>query len=151
MEYLSEDLRHHPGKGLAPGIVNPTHSENEENNMAKILIIDDSPADIRFMTEALRPTGHTVVSITDSSKAEATMESERPDLTLLDVVMPERNGYETLRALKKLPAYASTKVVFVSSKGSDTDVKWGLRQGAVDYLVKPYTPEQVVTLVGRHV
>ena len=79
------------------------------------------------------------------------MEAERPDLTLLDVVMPERNGYETLRALKKLPAYAGTKVVFVSSKGSDTDVKWGLRQGAVDYLVKPYTPEQVVTLVGRHV
>ncbi|WP_135229052.1 response regulator [Deinococcus fonticola] len=119
--------------------------------MAKILIIDDSPADIRFMTEALRSTGHAVVSITESSKAEATMEAERPDLTLLDVVMPERNGYETLRALKKLPAYASTKVVFVSSKGSDTDVKWGLRQGAVDYLVKPYTPEQVVTLVSRHI
>ena len=50
-----------------------------------------------------------------------------------------------------MSSYASTKVVFVSSKGSDTDVKWGLRQGAVDYLVKPYTPEQVVTLVGRHV
>lgn len=119
--------------------------------MAKILIIDDSPADIRFMTEALRATGHAVISISDSKQAEAMVEAERPDLALLDVVMPERNGYETLRALKKVPASANMKVVFVSSKGSDTDVKWGLRQGAVDYLVKPYTPEQVVTLVNRHV
>ena len=119
--------------------------------MAKILIIDDSPADIRFMTEALRPTGHTVISITDSSKAEATMESERPDLTLLDVVMPERNGYETLRALKKLPAAEGMKVVFVSSKGAETDVKWGMRQGAVDYLIKPYTQQQLLSLIARHV
>lgn len=118
--------------------------------MAKILIIDDSPADIRFMTEALRSTGHTVVSITDASQAEDAVSREKPDLALLDVVMPERNGYETLRALKRLPEAVQMKVVFVSSKGSDTDVKWGLRQGAVDYLVKPYTPDQVVTLVGRH-
>lgn len=118
--------------------------------MAKILIIDDSPADIRFMTEALRGTPHTVVSITEASRAEATVEAEKPDLALLDVVMPDRNGYETLRALKKVPAAAGMKVVFVSSKGADSDVKWGLRQGAVDYLVKPYTPDQVLTLINRH-
>lgn len=118
--------------------------------MAKILIIDDSPADIRFMTEALKGTGHTVVSIDNSMSAEAAVEAERPDLALLDVVMPQRNGYETLRALKKLPAAAGMKVIFVSSKGSDTDLKWGLRQGAVDYLIKPYTPDQVTALLGRH-
>lgn len=118
--------------------------------MAKILIIDDSPADIRFMTEALKPTGHTVISISDSAQAEATVEAEQPDLALLDVVMPNRNGYETLRALKRVPAAANMKVIFVSSKGSDTDVKWGMRQGAVDYLIKPYTPEQVVALLNRH-
>ena len=118
--------------------------------MAKILIIDDSPADIRFMTEAIRPTGHTVISISNPLDAEATVERERPALALLDVVMPERNGYETLRALKKLPAATSMKVVIVSNKGAETDVKWGLRQGAVDYLVKPYTPEQVSALLGRH-
>lgn len=118
--------------------------------MAKILIIDDSPADIRFMTEALKSSGHTVVSLGDPMSAEATVEAERPDLALLDVVMPQRNGYETLRALKRVPAAANMKVIFVSSKGSDTDVKWGLRQGAVDYLIKPYTPEQVTALLSRH-
>lgn len=119
--------------------------------MAKILIIDDSPADIRFMTEALKPTGHTVVSISDPLEAEAVVERERPDLALLDVVMPQRNGYETLRALKKLPAAAGLKVVIVSSKSAETDVKWGMRQGAADYLTKPYTPEQVTALLSRHV
>lgn len=119
--------------------------------MAKILIIDDSPADIRFMVEALRSTGHTVISTSDSTEAEAIVEAEKPDLALLDVVMPERNGYETLRALKKVPAGADLKVIFVSSKGSETDIKWGLRQGAVDYLVKPSTPEQIAEVLSKHV
>lgn len=118
--------------------------------MAKILIIDDSPADIRFLMEALKPSGHTVVSIEDAMAAESAVENEQPDIALLDVVMPSRNGYETLRALKKVPNAAAMKVIFVSSKGTDTDVKWGLRQGAVDYLVKPYTPDQVNLLLKRH-
>lgn len=118
--------------------------------MAKILIIDDSPADIRYMTEALRTSGHTLITLNDSTQAEITVETERPDLAFLDVVMPNRNGYETLRALKRLPSAAALKVVFVSSKGADSDVKWGLRQGAVDYLVKPYTPEQIMTILSRH-
>lgn len=118
--------------------------------MAKILIIDDSPADIRFLTEAIRPTGHTVVSVNDSLQAEVMVEREHPDLVMLDVVMPQRNGYETLRALKKLSSVDNLKVILVSSKGAETDVKWGMRQGAIDYLVKPYTPDQVAALLNRH-
>ena len=118
--------------------------------MAKILLIDDSPADLRFMSEALKPTGHTVVSVSDPLLAEETVERERPDLAMLDGVMPQRNGYETLRALKKLPSAANLKVIIVSSKGAETDVRWGLRQGAADYLVKPYTPDQVAALIARH-
>lgn len=118
--------------------------------MAKILIIDDSPADIRFMAEVLKTTDHTVISLSDPAQAESMVAAERPDLTLLDIVMPERNGYETLRALKKVPAASGMKVIFVSSKGADTDVKWGLRQGAVDYLIKPYTPDQISAVLDRH-
>lgn len=118
--------------------------------MAKILVIDDSPADIRFMTEVLKSLGHTVVSTTDSSQAEEMVRNERPKLVLLDVVMPTRNGYETLRGLRRAFPSPEFKVVFVSSKGSETDVKWGLRQGAVDYLVKPYTPADVQSVLSRH-
>lgn len=118
--------------------------------MSKIMIIDDSAADLRFMGDILSASIHTVVLVNNSVGAETRAASERPDLILLDVVMPERNGYEVLRALKKQDETRETKVVFVSSKGNETDVKWGLRQGAVDYLIKPYTAEQVMSLISKH-
>lgn len=118
--------------------------------MAKILVIDDSTADTRFMLEALKGLGHTIVTEKNPAQAEVRVQAERPDLILLDVVMPERNGYEVLRGLKRLSG-TSFKVIFVSSKGGETDVKWGLRQGAVDYIIKPYTPEQVQGIVSRHI
>lgn len=118
--------------------------------MAKILLVDDSPADIRFMTEVLRGMGHTVASTSDPAEAEGAIGSEDPDLVLLDVVMPGRNGYEVLRGIKREFPNPSFKVVFVSSKGSETDLKWGLRQGAADYIIKPYTPADVQTVLSRH-
>lgn len=119
--------------------------------MAKILVIDDSAADTRFMLEALKGLGHTVVTENSPTQAEARVEAEQPNLILLDVVMPERSGYEVLRGLKRLPNAGSFKVIFVSSKGGETDIKWGLRQGAVDYVIKPYTPDQVQAIVARHI
>ncbi len=117
--------------------------------MAHILIVDDSPADLKFM-ESILTGQHAVTAVNDPMTVEARALAARPDLVLLDVVMPERNGYEVLRALKRQSGTQNLKVIFVSSKGADTDVKWGLRQGAVDYLVKPYTPEQVLQTVARH-
>ena len=119
--------------------------------MAKILLIDDSPADIRFMTEVLKGLGHTVASISDPKQAESAIEAEKPEMILLDVVMPERNGYETLRGIKRQFRDMPFKIIFVSSKGSETDVKWGLRQGASDYIIKPYTPTDVQTVLSRHI
>lgn len=119
--------------------------------MAKILIVDDSPADMRFTTQALKNSGHQIVSTNDPAAVEAMVAAENPDLILLDVVMPERNGYEVLRGLKKDFPNPTFKVVFVSSKGSETDVKWGLRQGAVDYVIKPYSPEQLLAVLSRHI
>lgn len=118
--------------------------------MAKIMIVDDSPADLRFMNEILNLTPHSVTAVSNAQDVEGRAASERPDLILLDVVMPDRNGYEVLRGLKRQDATRDLKVVFVSSKGGETDVKWGLRQGAVDYLVKPYTAAQVMAVLERH-
>ena len=118
--------------------------------MAKILLVDDSPADIRFMTEVLKGQGHTVASISDPAAVEHSIATEQPDLVLLDVVMPGRNGYEVLRGIKREFPSPSFKVIFVSSKGSETDIKWGLRQGAADYIIKPYTPADVQGVLSRH-
>ncbi|ADY27389.1 response regulator receiver protein (plasmid) [Deinococcus proteolyticus MRP] len=118
--------------------------------MAKILLVDDSPADIRFMTEVLRGMGHTVASTSDPATVEQVIGSEKPELVLLDVVMPDRNGYEVLRGIKREFPNPDFKVIFVSSKGSETDIKWGLRQGAADYIIKPYTPADVQGVLSRH-
>ncbi|GGL10281.1 response regulator transcription factor [Deinococcus radiotolerans] len=117
--------------------------------MARILIVDDSPADLKFMEAALKATPHSVTALNDPAQVEAVADQLRPDLLLVDVVMPGRNGYEVVRGLRRQPGMDNLKVVFVSSKGTETDVKWGLRQGADDYIVKPYTPEQVLGVVNR--
>ena len=75
----------------------------------------------------------------------------RFDLVLMDVVLPGMNGFQATRAITRDDTTRDIPVLIVSTKSMETDKAWGLRQGAVDYLVKPYTPEQVVTLVGRHV
>jgi len=118
--------------------------------MAKILIVDDSQADLQYMSSILNQTPHTVEVLSNPHAVSLNVRIERPDLILLDVVMPELNGYEVLRGLKRQEGAQGIKVIFVSSKGGDTDVKWGLRQGAVDYLQKPYTADQVLGLLQKH-
>ncbi|WP_221090790.1 response regulator transcription factor [Deinococcus aquaedulcis] len=117
--------------------------------MARILIVDDSPADLKFLETALASGQHHVTALGDPAQVEAVAEQVRPELLMVDVVMPGRNGYEVVRGLRKQPGMENLKVVFVSSKGNETDVKWGLRQGADDYLVKPYTPDQLHAVVQR--
>lgn len=117
--------------------------------MAKILVADDSSADLALMESILRSGNHQVITVSDPTQVEPRAAAERPDLVLLDVVMPVQNGYEVLRALRKNAQTQGIKVVLVSSKGNDTDVRWGLRQGASEYVTKPYTPAQLLDSVRR--
>jgi len=80
---------------------------------------------------------------------EEVAQRENPDLILMDVVMPNRNGYEILRKLRRDPATANIPVCIVSSKQEPSDIEWGTRQGAADYLPKPYTPEALIQTVAR--
>ena len=117
--------------------------------MARIVIVDDSSADLKLMESILRSGNHQVSALSDPLTAEAVIAREKPDLVLLDVVMPLRNGYEVLRDLKRNSATSELPVILVSSKSNDTDVRWGMRQGARDYVIKPYTAEQVLASVQK--
>ncbi|AFZ65849.1 response regulator [Deinococcus peraridilitoris] len=117
--------------------------------MAKIVIVDDSNADLKLMESILTSGSHTVTALNDPTLAEERIASEKPDLVMLDVVMPAKNGYEVLRGLKRNPVTKDLPVVLVSSKAADTDVRWGLRQGASEYITKPYTAEQVLAAVRK--
>jgi twitching motility two-component system response regulator PilH len=119
--------------------------------MAKVMVVDDAYADLVLMESMLKSAGHLVVSLIDGEELENKMSAERPDMLLLDIVMPKRNGYELLRALRKDERTRTTPIVLVSSKNQESDRAWGKRQGADDYLTKPFTSNQLLTMVGRYV
>jgi CheY-like chemotaxis protein len=117
--------------------------------MAKVMLVDDAFSELKLMESILKGAGHQVVSFIDGDQLEEKCTTERPDLVLLDIVMPKRNGYEILRSLKKDERTKATPVVLVSSKNQESDRAWGKRQGADDYLAKPFTPAQLLSMVGR--
>jgi len=117
--------------------------------MAKVMVVDDAHVELQVMEAILRSAGHDVLTYLDGDQLEEKIVRERPDVVLLDIVMPRRNGFEVLRSLRKDARTRETRVVFVSSKNQQSDRVWGMRQGADEYLPKPFTPEQLVTIVRR--
>ena len=117
--------------------------------MAKVMVVDDAYSELKLMESILKSAGHEVVSLMDGDALEDKLSSERPDVLLLDIVMPKRNGYEILRALRKDARTKTTPVVLVSSKNQESDRAWGKRQGADEYLGKPFTSDQLLTMVKR--
>jgi twitching motility two-component system response regulator PilH len=111
--------------------------------MSKILIIDDLATDIQAMKNIVDGLGHRTVVASDGESGYAAAKSENPDLILLDVVMPKMDGFQTCRKIKKDPATAGIPVILVTTKNQESDRTWGLRQGAVEFVAKPFTPAEL--------
>lgn len=117
--------------------------------MAKtILIVDDSPTQMRLMTDALNGQGFRVITATTGEEAEAKADRENPDLVLLDVVMPGKNGFQVCRSLKKKSA--NTRIILVTSKDQASDKFWGKKQGADDYVTKPFQASDLLAAVRKY-
>ena len=114
----------------------------------KILVVDDSPTERHFMVELLTRNGYQVITAESGEEGIAKAKAEQPDLVLMDVVMPGLNGYQATRTLTRDEATKNIPVIVCTSKGQETDKIWGLRQGAVDYLVKPLNPEELLQRVA---
>jgi twitching motility two-component system response regulator PilH len=112
--------------------------------MALVMIVDDSPTEVHVMKTALEKHGFETVSATSGSECITLAREMRPDLILMDVVMPDVNGFQATRTLNRDPTTKSIPVVMVTTKSQETDRIWGLRQGAVDYLVKPVTAKDLI-------
>lgn len=113
----------------------------------KVLVVDDSPTDLHLITGYLTNNGFTPVTASSAEEALKKAQAEKPDLVLMDVVMPGMSGYEATRALSKNPDTANIPVLIISSKGQDTDKIWGMRQGAKDYLVKPVDEKTLIAKI----
>jgi twitching motility two-component system response regulator PilH len=115
--------------------------------MALVLIVDDSPTDRHVISRALEGHGFEILVASDGEEALVLAESRRPDVILMDVVMPGMNGFQATRRLSKNPATSAIPVVMVTTKDQETDKIWGLRQGAVDYIMKPVGDDELVAAV----
>jgi twitching motility two-component system response regulator PilH len=115
----------------------------------KILIVDDSQGMVRLIQSVLEKEGFQAIGISDPSQIEQTIDSEGPNLILLDVVMPERNGFQVCRALKNSEAYKSIPIILVSGKSTASDRYWAEQQGANGYIAKPFAPVDLLREVRR--
>ncbi|MBC7857267.1 MAG: response regulator [Burkholderiaceae bacterium] len=103
----------------------------------KILIVDDSPTERYYLTDILTRNGFTVACADSGEQALEKIKADKPQLILMDVVMPGANGFQITRAIARDPQLQDVPVIICSSKNQETDRIWGIRQGARDYLVKP--------------
>ena len=109
-----------------------------------ILVVDDSPTE-RFMTvDILSKAGYQVLTAENAEEGIAKARSARPDVIVMDVVMPGMNGYQATRNLKRIDETKDIPIIVCSSKGQETDKIWGMRQGASDYLVKPVKAKELL-------
>ncbi len=112
-----------------------------------ILIVDDSPTTQRIIRLAVEAGGYRVLTASDGDEAIDIAGRERPDLVVLDIILPKRNGFQVCRHLKAFPETCGIKVVLLSSKSHEMDILWGKRQGADGYLTKPFKSDQLLACI----
>jgi twitching motility two-component system response regulator PilH len=113
-----------------------------------ILVVDDSPTDRQYLSELLAKNGYKVSTAASADEAFAKVKQAKPDLVLMDIVMPGQNGFQATRALATDEATKNIPIIICSTKGQDTDKVWGMRQGAKDYVVKPVKPADLLAKIS---
>lgn len=114
----------------------------------KVLVVDDSQTELVYLSNLLHQHGFSVKTAQNADEAMHQLEVERPDLILMDVVMPGQNGFQLTRSISRDPRYAQVPIIMCSNKSQETDRVWGLRQGARDYIVKPVKSTELLVKIG---
>jgi twitching motility two-component system response regulator PilH len=112
-----------------------------------VLVVDDSKTELVHLGEILRGAGYQVDTAQNADEAHSRLERAKPDLILMDVVMPGANGFQLTRAITRDPRYADVPVIMCPSKNQETDRIWGMRQGARDYIVKPVQKDELLSKI----
>ena len=115
----------------------------------RILAVDDEQAIVRLIEVSMGRQGHTVITASDGREAVAKAEAERPDIILMDVMMPYVDGFEAIRLLKAKESTRDIPVILLTAKRHDADMLQGIESGAVSYLTKPFAPTELVALVEK--
>lgn len=115
--------------------------------MVKVLVVEDTPAQMELITLYLRDSGYSVFTAKNAKDGLALIGQENPDVVVTDVVMEGMNGFEMCRAIKKNPDTKKIPVIACTSRNSDLDRMWGMKQGVDAYVSKPFTSEELVRAV----
>jgi twitching motility two-component system response regulator PilH len=113
----------------------------------KILVVDDSKTELMYLTQLLQGNGFLVTTAENAEDALSCLAQDKPDLILVDVVMPGQNGFQLTRSISRNPHYADLPIIICTSKNQETDRVWGLRQGARDYITKPVDPNELIAKI----
>ena len=116
---------------------------------SKILVVEDSPTYLRKIAGFLQGLGYEVSTAIDGEEALEKAMRENPSLIVLDVILPKKNGFQVCRQLKTTPATQGIKILMMTSKSQDSDRFWGLKQGADEYMTKPFDEGELVTSVTK--
>ena len=119
------------------------------SEMRKVLIVDDEPNIVTALEFLLRRSGYDVRVATNGAEALEQIDSYRPDVVLLDVMMPVRSGYEVCQKVRERPDLADVRIVMLSAKGSEAEVSKGLSLGADLYITKPFSTQELVAAIDR--
>lgn len=114
----------------------------------KVLVVDDSATERHMLGDLLGKSGFQVIYAESGEQGVALAKSEAPDLILMDVVMPGLNGFQATRQITQDEATKHIPVIICTTKGQETDKIWGLRQGAKDYVTKPFTAAELLAKIG---
>jgi len=117
--------------------------------MARILIVDDSPSQLLGIQRIVEKLGHQSLTAEDGAAGVEVAKRELPDMVLMDVVMPNLNGFQATRTLSREATTKHIPVILVTTKDQDTDRMWGLRQGAKAYLTKPFSEDELAEVIER--
>lgn len=117
--------------------------------MSKIVVVDDSKAELQLIESYLKSAQHTVVTFPNTENLEEHVLRESPDLIVMDVVMPGRNGFQACRDLKNDARLTRIPILLCTSKGQESDKFWGQQQGASGHVVKPFKSEELLQAVKR--
>jgi CheY-like chemotaxis protein len=117
--------------------------------MSTILVVDDSPTALKLISKTLATAGHHIITASDGEEAVTKATDAHPDLVVLDVIMPHKNGYQVCRQLKNDPKTHDIKIILFTRQNQQADHLWGMRQGADAYLTKPFHEAELLATVAR--
>jgi CheY-like chemotaxis protein len=113
-----------------------------------ILVVDDEPALLRLMAFVLQKQGYSMITATNGDEALAMLNEHHPDLVVLDIMMPRRDGYQVAEEIRANPTLAATPIVMLSAKAQEEDIERGMAAGVNTYITKPFAPENLTRIVA---